>query len=210
MQVDTFWPAFYFFVSITLFFGLPLAVLIILYSVIALHLMANPGLTQSSSALRYRRQVVLMLGTVVFSFFVCLLPFRALTLCILIATPEYIKSFGTQNFYEFIIFCRIMVYLNSAINPILYNLMSSKFRDGFRKLLGLKSRRDHLNRKDTVTITSLTSSSRKASSDHLIKRSVISMTSIEDRKKLDGGSISTTIKILNKGRTIVRADESYV
>jgi len=26
-----------------------------------------------------------------------------------------------------------MLYINSAINPILYNVMSSKFRDGFRR-----------------------------------------------------------------------------
>lgn len=31
-----------------------------------------------------------------------------------------------------------MWYLNSAMNPILYNLMSSKFRGGFVKLLGCK------------------------------------------------------------------------
>ncbi len=27
-----------------------------------------------------------------------------------------------------------MFYINSAINPILYNVMSSKFRDGFKRL----------------------------------------------------------------------------
>lgn len=32
-----------------------------------------------------------------------------------------------------------MLYLNSAMNPILYNLMSSKFRDGFLRLLHCKS-----------------------------------------------------------------------
>lgn len=31
-----------------------------------------------------------------------------------------------------------MWYLNSSINPILYNLMSSKFREGFVKLLGCR------------------------------------------------------------------------
>ena len=28
-----------------------------------------------------------------------------------------------------------MFYINSAINPILYNVMSSKFRDGFKRLI---------------------------------------------------------------------------
>lgn len=35
-------------------------------------------------------------------------------------------------------FSRCMWYLNAAMNPILYNLMSSKFREGFVKLLGCK------------------------------------------------------------------------
>ncbi|XP_009083483.1 PREDICTED: thyrotropin-releasing hormone receptor-like, partial [Acanthisitta chloris] len=34
----------------------------------------------------------------------------------------------------FLLFCRMCIYLNSAINPIIYNLMSQKFRAAFRKL----------------------------------------------------------------------------
>lgn len=41
-------------------------------------------------------------------------------------------------YYSLLYFCRCMWYLNSAMNPILYNLMSSKFREGFVKLLGCK------------------------------------------------------------------------
>lgn len=80
-----------------------------------------------------------MLGAVVLSFFVCLLPFRALTLWIIIVPPETILSLGIEGYYSLLYFCRIMLYLNSAMNPILYNLMSSKFRDGFLRLLYCKS-----------------------------------------------------------------------
>lgn len=45
---------------------------------------------------------------------------------------------GIENYYAALYFCRCMWYLNSSINPILYNLMSSKFREGFVKLLGCK------------------------------------------------------------------------
>ena len=31
-------------------------------------------------------------------------------------------------------FARLMFYINSAINPILYNIMSSKFRNGFKRV----------------------------------------------------------------------------
>jgi len=79
-----------------------------------------------------------MLGTVVLSFFLCLLPFRALTLWIIIVPPEAVMSLGVEGYYNLLYFCRIMIYLNSAVNPILYNLMSTKFRDGFARLCGVR------------------------------------------------------------------------
>ncbi|VVC45861.1 G protein-coupled receptor, rhodopsin-like,GPCR, rhodopsin-like, 7TM,Thyrotropin-releasing hormone [Cinara cedri] len=161
-DATTLWPVLFFLGTISMFFVLPLAVLSILYVIIARHLMANPGIVAPNTnraALRYRRQVVLMLGTVVVSFFLCLLPFRALTLCIILAPPEYniMEIMGIENFYLLLFFCRIMLYINSALNPILYNLMSSKFRDGFRRLCGLHRSPwadRYLGRKGTVTTTS--------------------------------------------------------
>ncbi|CAB3387182.1 Hypothetical predicted protein [Cloeon dipterum] len=146
-KADTFWPVCFFISIISFFFIIPLAILVVLYSIIARNLTANPALAKSMSAqqrysghiLRYRRQVVLMLGTVVLSFFLCLLPFRALTLWIIIVPPEAVMSLGVEGYYNLIFFCRVMLYLNSAINPILYNLMSSKFRDGFARLCGVRT-----------------------------------------------------------------------
>lgn len=80
-----------------------------------------------------------MLAAVVISFFVCLLPFRGLTLWIIIAPAEDIIALGIEKYYNILYFSRIMLYLNSAMNPILYNLMSSKFREGFFRLLGCRS-----------------------------------------------------------------------
>ena len=47
------------------------------------------------------------------------------------------NSFAKQRYQDlwFLLFCRIMVYMNSAINPILYNAMSVKFRRAFKRLL---------------------------------------------------------------------------
>lgn len=161
-EASTMWPVMFFVGTISVFFVVPLVVLSILYVIIARHLMANPGLVAPNTnraALRYRRQVVLMLGTVVVSFFLCLLPFRALILWIILAPPEYniMEMVGMENFYQLLFFSRIMLYINSALNPILYNLMSSKFRDGFRRLCGLRRgpwTDRHLGRKGTVTTTS--------------------------------------------------------
>ncbi|KAJ4450685.1 hypothetical protein ANN_02114 [Periplaneta americana] len=159
-QADTLWTALFFILSIALFFAVPLVVLVVLYTIIARHLMTHPGImAPPCSVLRYRKQVVLMLGTVVLSFFICLMPFRALTLWIIIAPDEAVFSLDMDTYYNLLYFCRIMTYLNSAINPILYNLMSSKFREGFMRLCGLKraARPDlHLGRKGTFNTTSTT------------------------------------------------------
>lgn len=85
-------------------------------------------------SLKARKQVVYMLGAVVLSFFLCLLPFRVLTLWIILAPEEKVRNFGLESYYNVLYFSRIMLYLNSAINPILYNLMSSKFRSGFKRV----------------------------------------------------------------------------
>jgi hypothetical protein len=100
-----------------------------------------------------------MLGTVVLSFFVCLMPFRALTLWIIVAPQEAVFSLDIETYYNLLYFCRVMIYINSAINPILYNLMSSKFRDGFMRLCGFRSNTHqdlHLGRKGTFNMTSST------------------------------------------------------
>ncbi|XP_071441618.1 growth hormone secretagogue receptor type 1-like [Hetaerina americana] len=142
MAVDTFWPAAYFLLIISIFFLLPFVVLVVLYSVIARHLMAAPGITiasgsscsSSSANYRHRRQVVVMLGTVVASFFVCLTPFRVLTIIVITMEEGALGAFGMEAFYCILLASRLLIYLHSALNPCLYNLMSSKFRRGFGRL----------------------------------------------------------------------------
>jgi hypothetical protein len=46
-QADTFWTALFFILCIALFFALPLLILIVLYTIIARHLMTHPGITAS-------------------------------------------------------------------------------------------------------------------------------------------------------------------
>lgn len=136
---STTWMTVFVLTTIVVFFVIPLLILIVLYTVIARHLMANPAISRgpANNLLKYRKQVVLMLGTVVLCFFLCLLPFKALTLWIIIVPPRTVVSLGIEGYYSLLYFCRVMLYLNSAINPILYNLMSTKFREGFLKLCGL-------------------------------------------------------------------------
>ncbi|XP_011307547.1 growth hormone secretagogue receptor type 1 isoform X2 [Fopius arisanus] len=164
-QATTSWSKSFFMTTIVIFFIVPVLILMILYTVIAQHLMANPAISRgpANNLLKYRKQVVMMLGTVVLCFFICLLPFRALMLWILIAPSASIISIGVESFYSLLYFCRVMLYLNSAINPILYNLMSTKFREGFLRLCGLGRNRNQESITSTRTKTTATTSSNNSS-----------------------------------------------
>ncbi|XP_076315720.1 growth hormone secretagogue receptor type 1-like [Tachypleus tridentatus] len=167
--VQTFWQRLYFISITSVFFGIPFFILVTVYSFIAKHLIVDSGVVSSTmeqSQAKARRQVVMMLVAVVLSFFLCLLPFRVFTVWIIVADSMEVQKLGVEIYYNLLYFCRIMLYTNSAINPILYNLISSKFRDAFLRSLGCrKSRR--LLRQATFTPTSLTlQSSLKSRSSH--------------------------------------------
>lgn len=75
-----------------------------------------------------------MLFTVVIFFFACMLPFKVLTLWIVTWPTEVFDVISQETYFNLLYFARIMFYTNSAINPILYNIMSSKFRRGFLRV----------------------------------------------------------------------------
>ncbi|GBM84804.1 Thyrotropin-releasing hormone receptor [Araneus ventricosus] len=73
-------------------------------------------------------KVVKMLVVVVALFATLWFPYRFLVVY---------NSFATHRYMElwFLMFCKTMIFINSAINPILYNAMSIKFRKAFKRLL---------------------------------------------------------------------------
>ncbi|XP_006860334.1 PREDICTED: thyrotropin-releasing hormone receptor-like [Chrysochloris asiatica] len=83
--------------------------------------------SHSKGFLSSRKQVTRMLVVVVVLFAVLWTPYRTLVL---------INSFVAQPLRDpwVLLFCRTCVYTNSAINPVVYNLMSQKFRAAFRRL----------------------------------------------------------------------------
>ncbi|CAH1101367.1 unnamed protein product [Psylliodes chrysocephalus] len=65
-----------------------------------------------------------------------------------------------------------MFHINSAVNPILYNIMSSKFRGGFFKLCSGKKMRKRYLKKPEITRKSTSSSTHTSSqqtSDSFLK-----------------------------------------
>ena len=69
-----------------------------------------------------------MLAVVVAMFATLWLPYRSYVVY---------NSFARRRYENrwFLLFCRLAVYANSAVNPILYNAMSAKFRSAFRAQL---------------------------------------------------------------------------
>ncbi|KAK2918305.1 hypothetical protein Q8A73_005051 [Channa argus] len=82
---------------------------------------------RTNSALSSRKQVTKMLAVVVILFALLWMPYRTLVLINSFVSTPYLDAW-------FLLFCRTCIYANSAINPVIYNAMSQKFRSAFRGL----------------------------------------------------------------------------
>ncbi|XP_076373287.1 thyrotropin-releasing hormone receptor-like [Tachypleus tridentatus] len=132
----------YFFADLVLFYIIPLLLSCVLYGLIARILFTNElnkgrgnenetnsisdwKKTNNNSA---RVQVVKMLAVVVAVFATLWMPYRVLLVYNSLAKERYMELW-------FLMFCKTMIFINSAINPILYNAMSVKFRRAFKRTL---------------------------------------------------------------------------
>nr|WCD68783.1 thyrotropin releasing hormone receptor subtype 1a [Solea senegalensis] len=89
--------------------------------------MMNSSSSSSSTTAASRRQVTKMLAVVVILFALLWMPYRTLVVVNSFIDKAYLDTW-------FLLFCRLCIYLNSAINPVIYNAMSQKFRAAFKKL----------------------------------------------------------------------------
>lgn len=136
--VDTNASMIFFLLLVLLFYLAPLIILLILYTFIIRQLMPDSNNISDSYHVKTKKHVIIMLLTVVISFFICLSPYRILIFYIVISPAEKIATINRDTFFVLLNVSRIMIYLHSAIDPILYNLMSSKFRKQFFKLCKMK------------------------------------------------------------------------
>uniref|UniRef100_A0A8C7WP54 Neuromedin U receptor 1a n=1 Tax=Oryzias sinensis TaxID=183150 RepID=A0A8C7WP54_9TELE len=152
-----------------LFFILPVLTISVLYMLIGLQLKrekmhqaleAKSGFGQESfcnirtrqQKIR-RRQVTKMLFVLVVVFGICWAPFH---------TDRLMWSFinewtdSHREIFEYVhIISGVFFYLSSAVNPILYNLMSTRFREMFKEVMC--HRQHHITpRKNSLSLTRLT------------------------------------------------------
>nr|XP_029134179.1 neuromedin-U receptor 1-like [Labrus bergylta] len=166
-------------VTTLLFFILPMLTISVLYMLIGLQLkqeklrqalQAKSGFGQDSfcnvrtqQQKARRRQVTKMLFVLVVVFGICWAPFH---------TDRLMWSFisdWTDNHLEIFEYVHIIsgvfFYLSSAVNPILYNLMSTRFREMFKEVM---CHRQHHNtpRKHSLSVTRVTLRSTLSDAPH--------------------------------------------
>ncbi|MEQ2247984.1 hypothetical protein ILYODFUR_014724 [Ilyodon furcidens] len=129
------------------FYFIPMMIISMLYLVMGIHLgrerrhaRKNLGKNCSSSTRRRitgengrRRQVIKMLSIVVAVFGVCWAPFHIERL-LWSSVSQWTDVM--HNVYQYVhILSGIFFYLSSAVNPIIYSLLSTRFRECFRELV---------------------------------------------------------------------------
>lgn len=124
--------------------GLPLLTLTVLYLAIirTLRCSTTTELTSCNTgnsvrnerAVASRRQVVRMMIGVMCLYFVCLVPLRCVQLWHVFLKETDLINLGFEAYINLMNCVRILVFVNSAGNPIIYGLLSSNFRAAFRQL----------------------------------------------------------------------------
>ena len=131
-NLDSMYKKGYLVSSIVMFFILPFLLLVFLYGFIGYRLeRESHHQLPSPQTWRTRKQVITMLVIVILLFFVCLLPMRVFSLWNLFSSTAEKKRLGFEGYMHFLSFSRVMFYLNSAVNPLIYNVISTKFRAAF-------------------------------------------------------------------------------
>lgn len=102
------------------------------------------------STQRSRKQVIKMLVGIVVLFFVCLVPVRCVIIWQIFTPDDQIQSLGPEGYYNLIWISRLLAYMNSAGNPIIYSLMSTRFQEAFWSLLNGK-RNQSMNRNNSMS-----------------------------------------------------------
>ncbi len=82
-----------------------------------------------------QKQIIILLIIMMFLILLLLLPYRVFSIWTALATSKQLTNLGINNYYSILNFCRVTFYINSAINPIFYHILSSKFQNAFRNVL---------------------------------------------------------------------------
>ncbi|XP_063709745.1 neuropeptides capa receptor-like [Culicoides brevitarsis] len=135
-------PGYLWEVSTCIFFAIPMIVMVVLYLMMGLRIRSRSKKATSlgkvqptkgdTKSTQSRKAIIRMLAAVVITFFVCWAPFHAQRLMYLYAREwEYYNAVNTWLFSV----AGWLYYVSCTINPILYNVMSHRYRVAFKQTL---------------------------------------------------------------------------
>ncbi|XP_043520042.1 pyrokinin-1 receptor-like isoform X1 [Frieseomelitta varia] len=169
-------------ISTMLFFVLPMTIIIVLYILIAIKLRRSRLLTATVKRKNLpagpnhcdtgrgksaaQRNVIRMLVAVVVAFFICWAPFHAQRLLAVYAQSTNAKPEDALVIVYTILtyMSGVFYYLSTTVNPLLYNIMSNKFREAFKSMLSNHCGRKWSSRKSVPRQPTYSSLSRYARS----------------------------------------------
>ncbi|XP_063991336.1 neuropeptides capa receptor-like [Diachasmimorpha longicaudata] len=145
--------------SCVIFFLIPLILIMVLYIRMGLRIQSKTlgrsieGTVHGETRQAHSRKIIIrMLSAVVVTFFICWAPFHAQRL---LYVYDRTRSFSEVN--EWLYFLGgCLYYISTAINPILYNVMSVKYRSAFVETLCCIPAVNHFNREDQSSMKETT------------------------------------------------------
>uniref|UniRef100_UPI00398F3AB4 motilin receptor-like n=1 Tax=Pristiophorus japonicus TaxID=55135 RepID=UPI00398F3AB4 len=120
----------------TIYFFFPMFCLTFLYGFIGRKLWRSKGEIKGPNAAnreKYHKQTVKILAVVVLAFAICWLPFHVGRYLFNTSKSGGVDMYIFSQYFNVV--CMLLFYLSASINPILYNLMSKKYRTAASKLL---------------------------------------------------------------------------
>lgn len=128
------WHRFYIISMMLAFYVIPSAVFVYVYVAIIRRLsfddirMSLDEKRRRHHILKTRQQLVHMLVAIILAFLICVLPFRVVSLWFIYTPKHKVLALGTESYNYLRWIPRLLLYVNSAINPLIYSMVSSKFR----------------------------------------------------------------------------------
>ncbi|XP_069800150.1 growth hormone secretagogue receptor type 1-like [Dendropsophus ebraccatus] len=119
----------------TMYFFIPVCFLTLLYGLICKKLWKNKDAIQGPTAAsrgKQHKQTVKMLAVVVMSFVFCWLPFHIGRILFAWAGVVEAEFYHLTQYFNLI--SMVLFYLEASINPVLYNIMSQKYRAAMSKI----------------------------------------------------------------------------
>ncbi|XP_045533269.1 pyrokinin-1 receptor-like isoform X2 [Pieris brassicae] len=172
-----------FVISSFVFFVVPMSLITVLYALIAVKLNTSSVLHpvkktsveshERNGSSRYRngasqRRVIRMLVAVALSFFLCWAPFHVQRiLAIYGKNLEHPSATFYMVYIVLTYLSGVLYFLSTAINPILYNIMSNKFRNAFKLTMAVWCSRSDVPRLGRTYSALLASRQRAATTQRL-------------------------------------------